>query len=198
MGNFYLGLRYNVKPYRLFTMAKTPRFQFLKQKKTRTVFKWMAGTFIVGGALISSCGSNDSSYNSYGSNQIKSTQGVITFMREVDSNDFKIIHEIVVSNKADSKIITTNLDGSVDTLSLDKARALDTTNTRERRYHRTFYGGMFGYMIGRSMGSPLNRSSYSSPSSYSNSTNSTTRMRSSISKPRTSFGSGKSFKSFGG
>ena len=180
-------------------MVEIKPFVFRKPTNNKKLISRLSvGTIVLGGIAISSCGgsSNDGG-------QLTPTQGVITYMEETDTNKFQITDEVIVDRKSQSKIITTNLDGTIDTMSVGAALRADTTTTRGRSYRRTYYGGMFGYIVGRNMGSPLNRSSYSNSSAYgrSNTRSSglkSTSFRPSVSKPTSGFGSGKSFRSFGG
>lgn len=143
-------------------------------------------------------------------------EGLITTLREVETDVFKIENEEVVAKKEDSRLITNYMDGTIDTFTLQEVALIDTTVTdrsnpryRNRMMHSVVMGGAMGYLMGRSMSSPLMRSSYSSQSAYNKSSTQTrTRMtnsaaRRSVSKKpsksgRSGFGSGKSTRSYGG
>lgn len=146
---------------------------------------------------------------------LQPTEGLITKVREVEAEVFKIEDEEVVPRKEDSRIITSYMDGTVDTFTLEQVALIDTTVTersnpryRHSMMHSVIMGGAMGYLMGRSMSTPLNRSSYSNQSAYNkSSTQARTRMtssasRRSVSKPsksgRSGFGSGKSTRSYGG
>lgn len=145
-------------------------------------------------------------------------EGLITTLREVETDVFKIENEEVVARKEDSRLITNYMDGTIDTFTLQEVALIDTTVTdrsnpryRNRMMHSVVMGGAMGYLMGRSLSRPLNRSSYSSQSAYNKSstqtrtrmTNSAARRSRSVSKKpsksgRSGFGSGKSTRSYGG
>lgn len=144
------------------------------------------------------------------------TEGVITKLQEVEPEIFKITDEEVVGSKADSRIITTYLDGAIDTFMLEEIAVIDTTIVSEDRNYRRRSGmstalhyGLMGYWLGRPMGTPIRRSSYASSDSYGKAQNGRTRMNSSATRrtvrtPRPSstgksgFGSGSRTRSYGG
>lgn len=142
--------------------------------------------------------------------KVEFTQGVITFMEEVEPEQYKIVDEKLIADKNESKIITDYLDGHRDTVSLYEAQVMsaDTTTTRHRRHYRTFYGGLIGYYLGRNAAVPPSPGAYQNQSTYNrvqntagNSMQSTAR-RTMVSRPSNSskgFGSSsKSSRSYGG
>jgi len=144
------------------------------------------------------------------------TEGVITKLKEVEPEMFKITDEEVVASKADSRIITTYLDGTLDTFRLEEISVIDTTIVSEDRHYRRRSGmstalhyGLMGYWLGRPMGTPIRRSSYASSDSYGKSQNGRTRMNSTATRravrtPRPSstgksgYGAKRSTRSYGG
>lgn len=142
--------------------------------------------------------------------KIEYTQGVITYMEEVSPEQFKIIDEVLVANKEDSRIITDYMDGSRDTITLYEAQAIsaDTTNnTQHRRHYRAYYGGLIGYYLGRSAMVPPSPASYQDQSTYNRVQNTAgtgmqqTARRTTVTRPsnaRRSFGSSRSTRSYGG
>ncbi|GLR16620.1 hypothetical protein [Portibacter lacus] len=144
------------------------------------------------------------------------TEGVITKVKEVEPEIFKITEEEVVATKDDSRIIATYLDGGVDTFQLQEIAVIDTTLQSEDSHYRRRSGistavhyGLLGYWLGRPMGSGIRQSSYANSDAYNRSQNGRTRMNSSATRktvrtPRPSstgksgFGSGKSTRSYGG
>lgn len=135
------------------------------------------------------------------------TQGVITEIEEMSNGEYLITNETIVSRKEDSRIIASYLDGTRDTLTLAEAQLVDSGNSTETRrsgMSPILMGGMMGYMMGKSMSTPINRNAYRSPAVYNRSNTSTSTLRSSatrqtISRPRTGFGSsGGSTRSSGG
>lgn len=142
--------------------------------------------------------------------KVEFTKGVITFMEEVSPDQYKIVDEQVIENKDDSKIITSYLDGRRDTMSLYEAQVMssssDTTSHRYHR-HRTYYGGLIGYYLGRSSSVPpspgvyQNQSTYNRVQNTAGNTMQTTARRTTVTRPKSSssgFGSGKSSRSYGG
>lgn len=157
------------------------------------------GTVALISSLIS-CG-NSTEYDT--TEVLSPTQGIVTKIKEVKQELFKITDEDIVAAKEDSRIIASFLDGEVDTFTLEEARLVEAENPRRRGMSGILMGGMMGYMMGRSMGTPLNRSAYANDAAFnkSNSTNSkfrSTASRKTVSKPKSGFGSSKSSKSYGG
>lgn len=141
--------------------------------------------------------------------KVEFTKGVITFMKEETPEQFKIVDEQIVPNKADSKIITEYLDGHRDTMSLYEAQAVHQDTTQHRRhYHRTYYGGLMGFYLGRSYSVPPSPGVYQDQSTYNRvqnnagSTLNSTARRTTVSRPSNSskgYGSSsKSSRSYGG
>lgn len=155
------------------------------------------GSAIVISAFVA-CGSSDKIVD----------QGVITKIKEVELDQFKITDEQLIAKKADSRIIATYLDGHVDTLSLDEAKLTEgqTTTTRRSGMNRILMGGMMGYMLGRNVSSPLNSNAYMNKSAYDKSNTASskykaTARRNSVSKSRSGYGrsrSSGSSRSYGG
>lgn len=189
-------------------------------------YKWYI--IIIGGLLAfrlfsTSDGTNTSTTNatSYSNAEevVQPTEGVITKIAETEADVFKITDEEVVADPAQSRVIASYLDGSVDTFTLAELAAIDTTatatNTSDRNHYRRSsigtiaYYGLIGYMIGRPMGYPIRSSSYANTTSYNKAQTGATRVsntatRRSVSTPRATstgksgFGSGRSTKSYGG
>lgn len=140
--------------------------------------------------------------------ELDPTQGVVTEVKEVEEDLFRITNETIVPLKEDSRIIAEYIDGMRDTFTLEEAKLIDTEGQSETHYHRSgmsgvLMGGMMGYMMGRSLSSPINRSAYASQAAYQKSTNSSSSMRSSATRrtvrsPRSGFGGSRSTRSYGG
>ncbi|WP_235299167.1 hypothetical protein [Portibacter marinus] len=144
------------------------------------------------------------------------TEGVITQLKEVEPEVFKITNEEVVTAKEDSRIIATYLDGAKDTFTLQQIAVVDTTIQSENKEYRRRSGistaihyGLLGYWLGRPMGTGINRSAYASTDAYNRSQTGRTRMtntatRRTVRSPRPSstgrsgYGSGRSTRSYGG
>ncbi len=93
--------------------------------------------------------------------------GLITTVKEVEPNEWRIADEQVVADTADSRVIAESYEGVVDTYTLAEVRealnteetAADTTSNTSNRYYRRHYGGfgilqyaLMGYFINRSFG----------------------------------------------
>lgn len=180
-----------------------------------TKIKW--GIYAVIGIwlLVSFFGKKESSNVSYETVEVlEPTEGVITTVDEVQAEVFKISDEEVVPLKEDSRIIANYMDGQVDTFTLEEAMLVDTTISdrndpryRNRMIRSVVWGGAMGYMMGRSMGSPLRRSSYRSDAAYNRASSSRTRMASTASRrtvqrptksSRSGYGKSRSTRSYGG
>lgn len=176
--------------------------QYLKKsvKNLKTATMVIGSAFIMSG-LMSSCGNN----TEYATVEVLDpTQGVITEVKEMQRDLFKITDEKVVATKDDSRIIAEYMDGQRDTFTLAEAQLRDAENPRRRSsMNGILMGGMMGYMMGKSMSTPVSKSAYASNSAYSKSNTSTSNLRSSatrtkVSKPKSGFGSSKSSRSYGG
>ena len=93
------------------------------------------------------------------------TKGVVTTLEENENGEFDIVDERVVSNKEDARVIVRHRDGQVDSLTLAQARGLvqpqDTVAPQQSNGYRShgmghvLWWGAMGYMMGRSLGSPV-------------------------------------------
>lgn len=185
-------------------------------------YKW----YIIGiGAILlfrfigsSDSTSGDAVTNYTESEEVVLTEGVVTKLDEVQDEVYKITDEEVVPTIEESRIIANNLDGSVDTFTLEEVAMVDTTLVSEDKGYRRRSGisrvvtyGVIGYMLGRRpVGTPVRRSSYASTSSYNKSTAGSSRVASSATRrtvrtpvkrtgtKSSGYGSGKSSRSYGG
>lgn len=131
------------------------------------------------------------------------TQGIITKVKEIEADLFRITDEDIVPTVADSRIIATYLDGVIDTFTLDEARLEDADNPRRSRTRGVLMGGMMGYMMGKSMNTPVSRAAYASDESFKKSQTTNSKLKSSatkrsVTKSKKGFGSSRSSKSYGG
>jgi hypothetical protein len=139
------------------------------------------------------------------------TEGLITTVKEVQTDQFRIEDEEVVANTEDSRIIAKYMDSTIDTFTLDEAQLVrDTTTTAYRRQSsvmRMASFGLMGYLMGRSMGSfRPNSSAYVDQSTYNRVSNGAgqrmqqTARKTSVTRPakgKSGYGSG-STRSYGG
>lgn len=148
---------------------------------------------------LSSCGGSGSTTETV----YDPTQGIITKVKEIESDLFRITDEEIVPAVADSRIIATYLDGVIDTFTLDEARLTDADNPRRSRTRGVLMGGMMGYMMGKSMNTPVSRAAYASDDSFKKSQTNNSKLKSSatkrtVKKSKSGFGSSRSSKSYGG
>jgi hypothetical protein len=139
------------------------------------------------------------------------TEGLITTVKEVQTDQYRIEDEEVVANTEDSRIIAKYMDSTIDTFTLDEAQLVrDTTTTAYRRQSsvmRMASFGLMGYLMGRSMGSfRPNSSAYVDQSTYNRVSNGAgqrmqqTARKTSVTRPakgKSGYGSG-STRSYGG
>ncbi|MCI5080300.1 MAG: hypothetical protein MRY78_01340 [Saprospiraceae bacterium] len=177
------------------------------QKANHTLL--FLGLAILASIGFSACGGNS---NYVEEQKVELTKGLITEIQEVDSNEFKITNETVVPNKADSRIIATYLDGTVDTLTVDQVAKTENSSTTRHYYRRSgmssvLMGGLMGYYMGRSFSSPPRASAYADPQTYNRVTSNAgttlnnTARRTTVRRPSRSssgYGSGRSTRSYGG
>ncbi|OAV44108.1 hypothetical protein [Lewinella sp. 4G2] len=155
------------------------------------------------GFALFSCGGSDSAEGSWD----EPTTGLITTVKEVNAGEFKIASEEEVPAVADSRIIVQELNGNVDTLTLEEAKIIETSNdtTSRRRGVRSARSGYFGWiMMGRMMGGSPSSSAYVNNNAYNRaSSGAGTKMKSTARRVggtsrNSGFGSGKSTRSVGG
>ncbi|MGB3801587.1 MAG: hypothetical protein WA952_17350 [Lewinella sp.] len=131
------------------------------------------------------------------------TQGVITTVREVEPNEYKIADEQTVANVADSRVIVNGLAGTSDTFTLDQVKAIEETqpeNSEARRPFRSAGLGFWGFIMLNRMGRTPSASAYTNQAAYQRATNTTGSNLSRTSRARSGFGrsGGSSTRSFGG
>ncbi len=161
-------------------------------------------SFVIGSALfissLFSCGSNVE----YQETEVLTpTQGVITEVKEMETDLFKITDETLVPTTDDSRIIAEYMDGVRDTFTLAEAELVDADNPRRSGTRGVLMYGMMGYMMGRSMSQTPSRSAYASDAAYKKSTSTSNSLRSTASRktvrtPKKGFGSSRSTRSYGG
>ena len=99
-------------------------------------------------------------YNCGGSSQVEyeevvlPTQGLITVVKEVQTDLFKIDEEITIPDTTGSLIVANYLDQTSDTFTLAQARLMEQTGYvgRSGSVMQAASYGLFGYMIARNMG----------------------------------------------
>ncbi|NRD20306.1 hypothetical protein HNV08_09630 [Winogradskyella eckloniae] len=138
----------------------------------------------------------------------ESTKGVITEVEEIEpGEDYKIIDERIIDDKEKSIAIVHTLEGTVDTLSLRKLKDDESSSYRHSGLRSILYYSLAASYFNRNMGnvSPK-QSNYKNASAYNKSTGLKNDLKSSATSRRVSvpgssskgYGSGKSFRSFGG
>lgn len=138
----------------------------------------------------------------------ESTQGVVTEVEEVQpGNEYKIIDERIIDEKDKSIAIVHTLEGTVDTLSLRKMKNDESSYSRHSGLRSILYYSLAASYFNRRLSNVTpNRSNYKNASAYNKSTGLKNNLKSTatsrrVSVPGTSsrgYGSGKSFRSFGG
>lgn len=133
------------------------------------------------------------------------TQGIITKVKEIEADLFKITDEELVPAKEDSRIIASFLDNTVDTFTLDEARLEDASNPKRSMIRSVAMAGMFGFMMGRPMSGGVSRAAYADDRTFNKSnTTGKSQLKSTASRrvqrtpTKTGYGSGKSTRSYGG
>lgn len=167
---------------------------------------------LIGMWIVYSIFSGDSSSSSneveYEEVEIPS-EGIATILKEIELETFKIEDELNLPSTEESYIVAKYLDETIDTFTLDEVRLMaanEGTSSRHRSMMGVAYYGFFGYMMGRSMSSPVRSSAYMDQKTYDKVNNKTgNRMRSTAkrttrAKPggKSGYGSGKSSRSYGG
>lgn len=161
------------------------------------------------GLVLQSCGSDDGSprFKDVEEIEIKeSNQGVISEIDEIEPGDsYTVLNEEVIDNKADSKAIVHNLNGTTDTLSFAQ---IGDGGSQTRSGLRPFLmGTLAASFFSRNMGaSSLNPSNYKNTDAFNKSKGMRQSMLSSAStrkvkvpgKKSKGYGANKSFRSFGG
>ena len=165
------------------------------------------GLFIIGNMIFG--GDDDSGADVTYEEVIEPTEGLITTVKEVESDLFKIEDEVVVPAPEESRIVAKYMDGVIDTFTLEEAKLVDAEQSSGRRggIFRAASYGLFGYMMGRRMGgsSGISSSAYVDPKTHqrvastagtklNNSAKRTTRPVSG----KKGFGGGRSTRSVGG
>jgi hypothetical protein len=161
------------------------------------------------------CSNNEQPQETVTEEVVSPTQGLITTVKEVEKDQFKIEDEQTIDDVSASLIIAKYMDNTVDTFTLDEARMVaDTTNGESNNYRRSSVVrmasyGLMGYFFGRSMGSfRPNRSAYVDQGTYNRVTNNAgqsmqrTASRRTVSRPaggKSGYGgSSRSTRSYGG
>jgi len=140
------------------------------------------------------------------------TEGLITVVKEVETDLFKIEDEVTIPNTEESLIVANYLDETSDTFTLAEARLMEANGYpgRSGSVMRAASYGFFGYMMMRNMSSARRpqQGAYTSKSAYDKtSKNAGNKLNQSASRTRrvkpssgkSGYGSGsKSTRSFGG
>lgn len=169
--------------------------------KIKWIFYGLIAAVVLG---LNFCGGNNT--EEYTAEEvITPTQGLVTTVKEVDNDVFKIEDEQAIDDKTASLIIAKYMDNTVDTFSLEEAKVMAsdssstsnaTTHHRRSSVMRMASYGLMGYFMGRNMGSYRpNSSAYVDQNTYSRVTNNAgqslnrTASRTTVSRPKSGFGS---------
>lgn len=137
------------------------------------------------------------------------TEGLVTTVKEMEEDLFKIEDEQVVANPVDSRIIANYMDGKRDTFTLEEAQLVDSQNNSSSRgggMMRAASFGLMGYMMGRSMsrrpqsGAYVDQKTYDRVNKGAGNRMQSSAKRTTTRKPsgKSGFGGGKSTRSVGG
>lgn len=160
----------------------------------------------IGALAISSCGSEGTVTEEV----VVPTEGLITTVKEVELDLFKIEDEQVVKDTADSRIIANYLDHTSDTFTLAEARLIEANDPdgRRRSVVRSAGMGFLGYMFFRNMmggrpgvGAYTNSAAHSRVANGAGSRMEKSAARATRTRPagsRKGYGSGRSTRSYGG
>lgn len=135
-------------------------------------------------------------------------KGIETEVQEVDPGDvFKILDERILEDKESSRAIVNNLDSTIDTISMATLKDESQSSGRRSAIRSTLMGGLaLAYMTNRAGAIAPRSSSYMNKASYNKSNGLASNLKSSATPRKVSipgktskgYGSGKSFRSFGG
>jgi len=132
------------------------------------------------------------------------TKGLITTVKEVQTDQFKIEDEVPVNTIAESRIIAKYMNGNIDTFTIEQAKLYEQSGGSGRGIYRAASAGFFGYMIGRSMSRRPSSGAYVDQKTYDkvnkgagNTVRSTAKRTPKPSSGKSGYG-GKSTRSFGG
>lgn len=177
----------------------------MKSSAIKTTIPALLLIFLACGLIFTSCGTSSSDTVEV---EIP-TEGLITTVKEVETDLFKIENEETVVDTADSRIIANYLDATSDTFTLQEARLMQSNGSgREQSVIRSAGMGYFGFiMLGRMGGMMPRAGAYTSTNAYNKSSsgagkqmkssaNRVTRTRPSSGK--SGYGAGKSTRSYGG
>ena len=106
------------------------------------------------------------------------TEGLITVVKEIETDLFKIDDEITIPDTSESLIVANYMDATTDTFTLAQARLVAANGSgRSRSVVNAASLGFFGYMmLGRTFGRRPNPGAYTSSKTY-NKVNNTTGSR---------------------
>lgn len=137
------------------------------------------------------------------------TQGLITYVQEVQQDQFKIADEEVIADTASSLIIATYLDETKDTFTLAEVRLMESSGGgtgRRSGIARAASYGLMGYFMGRSMsrgpspGAYVDQKTYNKVSNGAGSSMKSTASTRTVTRPsgKSGYGGGRSTRSVGG
>jgi hypothetical protein len=179
--------------------------------KTKWIIYAVIALVVVGFNL---CSREEPSSTTVTEEVVVPTQGVITTVKEVETDQYKIEDEQTVESPSDSRIIAKYMDNTIDTFTLEEARLVqDSTSTQQNQRRssvmRMASYGLMGYMLGRSMGSfRPSSSAYIDQNTYNRVNNNAaqrmqqTARRTTVTRPssgKSGYGGGsRSTRSYGG
>jgi hypothetical protein len=167
----------------------------------------------IGSFFMQSCSSGDGSPHFKDAEEVEvktTSQGVISELEEIDpGNEYKVINEEIIDDKAASMAIVHNLDGTTDSLSFDKLEKEGSSGSKNS--HSSLRPFLMGTLAATYFNRNYNRTTldpnkYKNPGAYNKSKGMRSTLGSTASTRRVSvpgkgskgYGGSKSFRSFGG
>jgi len=140
---------------------------------------------------------------------LTTSQGVLSEIEEIEpGNEYKVLNEEIIDEKAKSMAIVHNLDGTTDSLSFAKMEKEGSSSTGRHSSIRPFLmGTLAATFFNRNFNrTALDPTKYKSPSAYDKSKGMHSNLKSTASTRRVKvpgkgskgYGGSKSFRSFGG
>jgi len=176
----------------------------MKSSAIKTTIPALLLIFLACGLIFTSCGSSAET------EEVEiPTEGLITTVKEVQTDLFKIENEESVNNPADSRIIANYMDATSDTFTLAEAKLMQASGSgRQQSVVRSAGMGYFGFiMLGRMGGVAPRAGAYTNASAHSKASNGAGKKMTSSAKRvtrtrpssgKSGYGSGKSTRSYGG
>ncbi len=171
--------------------------------------KWFIYGAIFLGVIIYSNSGSSSGESQQGEEVMLPTQGLITTLQETSKDLFKISDETEIDKKEESLVIANYMDSTSDTFTLEQIKLYYANggegSPRLSGLATAASFGFMGYMMGRSMRSPVRAGAYMDQKTFNkvnnNAGSSIRRTATRTTKPssgKSGYGGSKSTRSYGG